>query len=34
MELSVQKVKQPDGLDPGGLSPEQINRIKKRLYGL
>lgn len=33
LELSVQKVKLKDGVDPGSLSPDQCKRIKERLYG-
>lgn len=33
LELSVQKVKLKDGVDPGSLSPDQCKRIKDRLYG-
>jgi len=33
LELSVQKVKLKDGVDPGSLTPDQIKRIKERLYG-
>jgi DNA primase len=33
MELSVQKITLRDGQDPGGLTPDQIKKIKTRLYG-
>ena len=33
MELSVQKITLRDGQDPGGFTPEQIKKIKTRLYG-
>ena len=33
LEISVQKVKLKDGVDPGSLSPDQCKRIKDRLYG-
>ena len=31
--MSVQIVTLPEGTDPGGLVKDQVNRIKKRLYG-
>jgi len=33
MDLSVQIITLPENTDPGNLNADQINRLKKRLYG-
>ena len=33
MELSVQIIKLRDGQDPGGFSPDQVRKLKAKLYG-